>query len=172
MSDYEFDDDMNDGPKALRDAYDKLKKQLADEQKAKAALEAERDTLRGQVKKSSLAELLVKHGIDAKFAARADRDGAEATEEGVKAWIDENRDFYNFNASKPEEPAGDGEPDGEPTIPDGMEEGVRAGQALDASGVAPSEVQITQKLQSIDPKNYKNSEEFLAALAATGVQFD
>lgn len=174
MSDYEFEDEAANGPKALRDHVKQLEKQLAETAKAKEALESQVADLSGQVKKSSLSDLLKEAGIDPKFATRADRDGADATPEGVKAWIDENRDFYNFGAAPTQEASDGDEPEqaGEPTIPDGMEDGVRAGQGLDASGVAPSEVSVMSKLQSIDPTKFSTRAELEAALSAAGVKFD
>lgn len=174
MSDYdEFDNDEN-GPKALRDHVKNLEKQLAAANEEKDDLMAQVTDLSGRVKKASLADLLKEKGIDPKFASRADRDGAEPTAEGVEAWIEENRDFYNFGTSAKADPEGEpsGEPEGEPTIPDGMDEGVRAGQALDASGVAPSEVTQLSKLQSIDPTKFNSRAELEAAIAAAGVTFD
>lgn len=173
MSDYEYDDENNDGPKALRDHVKKLEKQLADAVKAKEELEAEKSQLAAQVKKSSLADLLKEAGIDPKFAARADRDGVEPTAESVKSWFEENREIYNFGTPTTEATVTDGEPEGgEPTIPDGVEAGVRAGQGLDAAGVAPGEVSVMSKLQSIDPTKFSTREELQAAIAAAGIKFD
>ena len=170
MSDYEFEDDLANGPKALRDHVKQLEKQLAEANKAKEALESQVTDLSAQVKKSSLTDLLKQAGVDPKFAARADRDGAEPTPEGVKAWIDENRDFYNFGEPKQAD-AETADDNAEPTIPDGVEEGVRAGQALDASGVAPSEVTVMSKLQAIDPSKFSSREELEAAIQAAGLSF-
>lgn len=173
MSDFDYDDYDENGPKALRDHAKKLEKQLADAQKANEALQAQVTDLSGQVKKSSLADLLKSAGVDPKFAPRADRDGADATKEGVEKWIAENKDFYNFGQPKEQEPKADEqEPAGEPNIPEGMEDAVRASQSLDASGVSPSEVDVMQKLQSIDPSKLGSMEELSAALAAAGVQLD
>lgn len=174
MSDYEYDDENTEGPKALREHAKKLEKQLAESLKANEALQGQVTDLTVAVKKSSLTDLLKQAGVDPKFVVKADRDGVDATEDGVKAWIEENRDFYNFG--KPAEKDGavgeETEPTGEPTIPEGMEEGVRAGQGLDASGVSPSEVSVMSKLQSIDPSKLGSREELNAALAAAGVQLD
>lgn len=167
MSDYDDDYGQNDGPKALRDLVEKLQKQVKDLEKGLDAEKAEKATLAAQVKKSSLADLLKAAGIDPKFAARADKDGAEPTADGVKAWVEENKDFYNFAAAKPAETVAEqAEPDGEPNIPAGLAAGVRADQVLSESGVAPSDVDITSRIRSISA----NTEDaLLAELAAAGV---
>lgn len=163
-NDFDYDDERN-GPAPSREQAKKLAKQLADLQKRLDGLAEENTTLKGQVKKSSLADLLKQAGVDPKFAARADKDGADATTDGVKAWIEENKDFYNFGPAKPAAEAV-AEPDGVPNISAGLEAGVRADQALSESGVAPSDVNIESKIQSIAA----NSEEaLLAELAAAGV---
>lgn len=170
MSDYNDDydtDDQNEsnGPKALRELVDKLKKQVKDQEKALEAERAEKATLSAQVKKSSLASLLKAAGVPEKFAARADKDGAEATEDGVKAWIEENKDFYNFGEPKAAEVV---EPDGQDNVSPELAAAVAASQALDASGVTPSDVNIVSKLQSISTDN-KTEEQVLAEIQALGV---
>lgn len=173
MSDTYYDDDTNDnGPKALRDLVEKLQKELKDQKKAFEALETEKATLSAQVKKSSLASLLKAAGVPEKFAARADKDGAEATEDGVKAWIEENKDFYNFGAVAPVEDAKPAEPEGQENVSPELRAAVQASQALDASGVTPSDVNVIDKLQSIDPSSYGSFEELQAAIAQAGVKFD
>lgn len=171
MSDYNDDydtDDQNEsgGPKALRDLVDKLKKQVKEQEKALEAERAEKAALSAQVKKSSLASLLKAAGVPEKFAARADKDGAEATEDGVKAWIEENKDFYNFGEVKPA--AEVAEPDGQDNVSPELAAAVAASQALDASGVTPSDVNIVSKLQSISTDN-KTEEQVLAEIQALGV---
>jgi hypothetical protein len=167
--DFDYDDEHN-GPAPAREHAKKLAKQLADLQKQLEATKAENATLSGQVKKSSLASLLKAAGVPEKFAARADKDGADATEDGVKAWIEENKDFYNFGEVKPAETAE--APDGEPNVSPELAAAVRAGQNLDASGVTPSEVSVQQKLQSIDPSKFSTREELNAAIEAAGIKFD
>lgn len=170
MSDYNDDydtDDQNEsgGPKALRDLVDKLKRQVKEQEKALEAERAEKATLSAQVKKSSLASLLKAAGVPEKFAARADKDGAEATEDGVKAWIEENKDFYNFGEVKPADAQ---EPDGQDNVSPELAAALTASQALDASGVTPSDVNIVSKLQSISTDN-KTEEQVLAEIQALGV---
>lgn len=169
MSDYDYDD-QNDGPKALRELVDKLQKQLKDQEKALEAEKAEKATLSAQVKKASLADLLKKAGVDPKFAARADKDGADATEDGVKAWIEENKDFYNFAPAKADEAQ---EPSGDPNVSPEMAAAIHASQSLDASGVTPSEVNLLEKIQSLDTDPRKVSEAQLRQnLAALGIKVE
>lgn len=168
MSDYDYDD-QNDGPKALRELVDKLQKQLKEQEKALEAEKAEKATLSAQVKKASLAELLKKAGVDPRFAARADKDGADATEDGVKAWIEENKDFYNFGAVKAAEATQ--EPSGEPNVSPELAAAIAASQSLDASGVTPSEVNVLEKIQSMNTDPRKVSEAQLQEqLAALGIK--
>ena len=186
MSDYDndfedFEGGEDNSPAGLRRA---LKKAQAEAKKATEALAAEREaraTAEKAVKKSTLADLLKDAGIDPKFAARADRDGAEATADGVKAWVEENKDFYNFGAKKAaeeketeqaqESEAADDESQAE--IPEGLSpelvEALTASQQLDASGVTPSEVGVLQRLSSIKADPHKKSyEDLVAELAALG----
>lgn len=167
MSDnYDYDDDQSNGPKALRDLVEKLQKQVKDQEKALEAERAEKATLSAQVKKSSLASLLKAAGVPEKFAARADKDGAEATEDGVKAWIDENKDFYNFGPATPVVEVA--EPDGEPNVSPEMAAALNASRALDSSGVTPSDVNIADRIQSISDN--VTEEQLLQELRALGVQ--
>jgi hypothetical protein len=167
MSDnyYDDDNDQKDGPKALRDLVEKLQKELKAEKAAREASDAEKATLSAQVKKSSLASLLKAAGVPEKFAARADKDGAEATEDGVKAWIDENKDFYNFGPATPVVEVQ--EPDGEPNVSPEMRDALAASRALDSAGVTPSDVNITDRIQSISATT---EEQLLQELRALGVQ--
>lgn len=163
----DYSDDSN-GPKALRELVDKLQKQVKDQEKALEAEKAEKATLSAQVKKSSLATLLKAAGVPEKFAARADKDGAEATEDGVKAWIDENKDFYNFG--EPKAPAAVEEPDGQANVSPELAAAIAASQALDASGVTPSGVNVLEKIQSMDTDPRRVSEDQLRKqLADLGV---
>ena len=169
MSDYNDDyDDQSNGPKALRELVEKLQKQVKDQEKALEAEKAEKAELSAKVKKSSLADLLKQAGVDPKFAARADKDGADATEDGVKAWIEENKDFYNFGGTKPAE-VEVVEKDGAPNVSPDLEAGVRASQALSESGIAPGEVDILQKIQSI-PTEGISEDQFLAQLKSLGME--
>jgi hypothetical protein len=167
MSDnyYDDDNDQKDGPKALRDLVEKLQKELKAEKAAREASDAEKATLSAQVKKSSLASLLKAAGVPEKFAARADKDGAEATEDGVKAWIDENKDFYNFGPATPVVEVQ--EPDGEPNVSPEMRDALAASRALDSAGVTPSDVNITDRIQSISATT---EEQLLEEMRALGVQ--
>jgi hypothetical protein len=166
---YEDDNDHEDGgPADLRAALKKAKAQAAAAEKRAAELEAEKATLSAQVKKSSLADLLKQAGVDPKFAARADKDGADASEDGVKAWIEENKDFYNFGGTKPAE-VEVVEKDGAPNVSPDLEAGVRASQALSESGIAPGEVDILQKIQSI-PTEGISEDQFLAQLKSLGME--
>jgi hypothetical protein len=162
--DFDYDDEHN-GPAPAREHAKKLAKQLADLQKQLDATKAENATLSGQVKKSSLASLLKAAGVPEKFAARADKDGAEATEDGVKAWIDENKDFYNFGPATPVVEVQ--EPDGEPNVSPEMRDALAASRALDSAGVTPSDVNITDRIQSISATT---EEQLLEEMRALGVQ--
>jgi autotransporter translocation and assembly factor TamB len=183
MSDNDYDfEDFEDGtdtsPAGLRAA---LKKAKAEAKKAndraeaaeKAAAEATK-----VAKKSTLADLLKDAGIDPKFAARADRDGAEATAEGVKAWVEENKDFYTFTAPKADEGEKDaqqaqedqGDAPAADSLPPELVAAIQASQQLDASGVSPSEVGVLQRIASVSNDPSKVSwDQMLAELKAAGV---
>lgn len=173
MSDQiEFDYDDYEGipsVKPLREHARNLEKQLRAALKTVQDKDTELQTLGAQVKKSSLADLLKAQGIDPKFAARADRDGAEATEDGVKAWVEENKDFYNFTpAAASEPPTGEkqeADPPGQPNVDPTWQAAVQQAQALDSTATSPSDVTVMQKLQNIDPSTFETEEQFRAALA-------
>lgn len=172
MSDYYDDPTDENGPKALRDHAKKLEKELADlkkslEDERQARAEAEK-----KAKSASLADLLRDAKVDPKFARLASRDEVEPTKEAVAAWIEENKDFYSFTPKQEataETTAAD-EPQGQPNIPEGMEDAVRASQALDASGVAPSDVTVINKLQSIKADHTISEDQLLKELADAGVE--
>jgi hypothetical protein len=168
----EFDDMDDNGPAGLREALKKAKAALKARDKEVEDLKSATATLQAQVKKSTLADLLKSAGIDPKFAARADRDGAEPTEEGVKSWVEENKDFYNFGQpAAAEKPAETPAPaDGQPSIPDGMEQAIRQAQGIDSSSITPSEVDIVQKLASVNTNPRQTSEDQLKEqLRALGI---
>lgn len=158
-------DDEDNSPAGLRAA---LKKAQAAAKKAAADLadeRAAREAAEKRVKKVDLADLLKKAGVPEKFAARAEKDGAEATADGVKAWIEENQDFYNFGASK-DATQEQSERDGKPNVGAELDAAIRQSQNLDTSGVTPSEVDMTTRIQSITART---EAELLRELAAAGV---
>lgn len=166
----EYDEFEDNSPAGLRAALKKAKAAEKAALKRAEDAEAKATQFEAQVKKSSLGDLLRAQGIDPKFAKLADRDGAEATEEGVKAWIEESKDFYNFGAPKQEsvqqQDAAD-EDGADDTDPD-YEAAIRAAQSLDAQGVNPSEVAIEKKLQGIDPSKVGSRDELLSKLKELG----
>lgn len=182
MSDYDNDfEDFEDGtdtsPAGLRAALKKAKREAAAEKKRADEAEAKFAEASKTVKKSTLADLLKDAGIDPKFAARADRDGAEATADGVKAWIEENKDFYTFTAPKADEGEKDAQQEQQDqgdaqasNLPPELVAAIQASQQLDASGVSPSEVGVLQRIASVSDDPGKVSwDQMLADLKAAGV---
>ena len=163
----EYDDFEDNSPAGLRKALKKAQDALKAEKKAREDAEAKAAAAEGLAKKASISDLLRAQGIDPKFARLADRDGAEATEEGVKAWVEENKDFYNFGAPKRESVQQDGA-DEEPEEDSEYEAAIRASQSLDAQGVSPSEVDITKKIQGIDLSKVSGRDELLQKLQELG----
>lgn len=182
MSDYDKDfEDFEDGedtsPAGLRKALAKAKREAAAEKKRADDAEAKAAEATKAVKKSTLADLLKDAGIDPKFAARADRDGAEATADGVKAWVEENKDFYQFTApkaaegeqSEEQEQQDQGEAQSDSGLAPELVQAIQASQQLDASGVSPSEVGVLQRIQSISSDPNKVSwDQMIADLKAAG----
>lgn len=104
-SDFDLGDDdteqqHSDGPAALRQAYKKLQKQSE-------AMAAELKTLRTQTRVSSVADLLKSQNVNPKVAKLIPSD-IEATEAGIKGWLEEFGDVFNIQT----ESAGTGDPDG------------------------------------------------------------
>jgi hypothetical protein len=174
VSDYDYDEDGNEnGPKALREHAKKLEKQLADLQKRFDEEQAARAAAEKAAKSQSLNSILRDKGVKPGLARWLEKDGVEATAEAVGAWLKENGEFFNVKATEPVEKAtNEDEPAGEPSVSPETEAAIRASQGLDASGVSPSEVDVMQKLQSIDVSKFNSPEELQAAIAATGLQFD
>ena len=164
----EFEDFEDNSPAGLRAALKKAKAAEKAALKRAEDAEAKATQFEAQAKKASISDLLRAQGIDPKFAKLADRDGADATEEGVKAWVEENRDFYNFGSPKQESVQQDAGDDGaDDTDPD-YEAAIRAAQSLDSQGVNPSEVAVEKRLQGIDLKKVGSRDELLSKLQELG----
>lgn len=173
---YNTDDDE---PTAgdLRSLVKKLQKQL----KAKDDELAERDSKIGEltktVKATSLRDLLTDAKIDPKFARLAERDGVEPTAEAVKAWVDENKDFYSFTP-----PAGaEAQPSAADEVDEGQEsedevdpeltEAIAQGQSLEANGRPSGSSTVVTALEQAQAnlgqfKTEAELDEFLRSLGA------
>ena len=164
----EFEDFEDNSPAGLRKALAKAKAEAKAALKRAEEAEAKAKTAEAQAKKASISDLLRDQGIDPKFARLADRDGAEATEEGVKAWVEENKDFYNFGAPKREVQQHDAEDESADDVDADYEAQIRAAQSLDAQGVNPSEVAVERKIQGVDLNKIGSRDELLQKLAELG----
>ena len=172
MSEFDYDYDESNTPKALRDHAKNLEKQLADLQKKFDDAEKARQAAEKVAKSQSLTSLLRDKGIKPALAKWLEKDEVEATPEAVDAWLKENGEFFNVKPSEPEAKpsAEDTEPQGQPNIPEGMEAAIRASQNLDASGLSPSEVDAVTKIRSVDTDPSRVTEEQLREqLRALGV---
>lgn len=88
----DWDDDNNDQntPPALREAYDKLKKEHAKQQ-------ADLERLAAQVRQSTVKDVLTAKSIDTRIAKFIPGDVSD--EAGITSWLDENADLFGFKAA-------------------------------------------------------------------------
>ena len=177
MSQYDDDDDFDStGPKALRDQLAKIKKDLADAQKELTKANEEKADLQTKVKSSTLRDALSDQGIDPKYARLAERDGAEPTPEGIKAWVKENEDVYAFLQKPDRAPeVDDGEQDdGDEADEDGfdpdLEQEIRLGQQTESTGRPSGSSTVLQALEQAgaDLSRFKSGDEVDAFLRSLG----
>ena len=95
MSQYEevdeFEGNEDNGPKALRDLVKKLRKELAD-------TTAERDSLKTESRKTTVAAVLAAKGLPAKLAGLYTGEPDEAA---VDAWATEYADVFGIEVKPP-----------------------------------------------------------------------
>lgn len=171
MSGYYDDNDDYDqeqsGPKALRDALEKAKRELAEAKKALEAEVAAKADLEKKVKSSTLRDALTDAGIDPKYARFAERDGVEATPESVKKWVDESKDVYAFLAPKAQ--AREQEQDGpEDVVDPDLVAGIEAGQSAESGGQPRGSNSVIDTLAGADPSSFKSEAELYAYLQKLG----
>lgn len=151
MSEFDYDDEYGNAPKALRDHAKALEKQLADLQKKFEDEAKARQVAEKAAKSQTLTSILREKGIKPQLAKWLEKDEVEANAEAVDAWLKENGEFFNVKpAADPEVPAPETDEPGVPNVDPELEAALRASQQLDASGVTPGEASIVAKLQSVD----------------------
>ena len=166
--DYDEDEQQNDGPPALREHAKKLERELKE---TKAKLEAEiqaRTEAEKKAKAATLRDVLTDLKIDPKFARLAERDGVEPEASAVKAWVDENKDFYSFTPAKAAEAADEEEQEVEsedevdPTYRNAVEAANRAGQ----QGAGMGSTSVIDQINDIDGETYEDMVAKIIALGA------
>lgn len=110
-------DDVESGPKALREAYEKLKKQFSEAKKEHQKLQADFKTLSTQTKASTLDGILREKGVPANVAKWLKRDDVEADVEAVDKWLAENGEDFGWkpNAQEQGQDSAAGDESREPT---------------------------------------------------------
>jgi hypothetical protein len=98
----EWDDDDDDS-NLVKD----LRKQLKDMKSAKDELAKELGTLRPQVRKSSLSQILSEIGVNPKIAALLP-ESVETDKEAVTKWLDEYGELFNVKPVEPLEGTSEG----------------------------------------------------------------
>lgn len=170
----EDDDDRNDpSPGDLRNLVKKLQKELKDRDEKLAAQGKTIDDLTGQVKATSLRDLLTAQNIDPKFAKVAERDGVEPTEDAVKQWRQDYDGIYAFRPAAEqslEDDAGDEGEGDEGHVPDGLDDALQAGQNLEGAGHPSGSSTISDALRAAraNPGQFKTEEELDAYLRKLG----
>lgn len=90
-TEFEFENESQgkaDGPKALREAYDKKAAEVADLQKRVASFEA-------LARKTTLADAFREKGVSEKLAKFYDKD--DLSPEAVDAWLSENAEVFGLD---------------------------------------------------------------------------
>ena len=176
MSEFDYDDEYGNAPKALRDHAKNLEKQIAELQKKFDEAEKARVAAEKTAKSQTLTSILRDKGIKPQLAKWLEKDEVEASPEAVDEWLKENGEFFNVKPT-PAEPEGQ-EPteevviEGMDNVPPELAAALRASQQLDASGISPSEANIRAKIESVDVNPHRVSEEQLQEqLRALGVDF-
>ena len=104
-NDWVFDDDDDEdmvsesGGEAS--AMKQVRKALRDAKKRLAELEAENQTLNGQVRSTAIKESLKAKGVNPKIAAFVPQD-IEPSEEAVAKWLDDYADVFGIQVAEPE----------------------------------------------------------------------
>jgi len=161
---YDEDDDYTDGPKALRDALAKAKKELAERDSKIAELESSSADLAKKLKTTTLRDALSDAGVDPKYARFAERDEVDADVESVKKWAAENADVYAFlSKPAPAQRADDSDEDDsdgqEDQLPEGFVNQILAGQQVENSGRPSGSSTVLDALTKVDPAQFKTERE-------------
>lgn len=91
----EFNDDLTIETDHDSDLVKQLRKQLRDKDRALTEANQKIETFAQQTRSSTLADLLKAHGVNAKVAGLIP-SSVEASEDAVKAWLDEYADALNI----------------------------------------------------------------------------
>ena len=91
-NDWDDDDaaDEQSAPKALREAYDRQKKELA-------KLQKEYESLNRKVRQSSTKEILESLGVNPKVARFVLADVDDVSKEAVTEWVNENGELFGIS---------------------------------------------------------------------------
>jgi hypothetical protein len=140
----DFDEDTADGqgsPKALREAYDRQKKELN-------KLRKEYEGLNRKVKQSSTKDILESLGVNPKVARFVLADVEDVSKETVAEWVNENGELFgiSLDGSK-DEPAQAEPPKG--MSPDEANALAQLNQfsVPDANGVSSTEADLEKRIK-------------------------
>jgi hypothetical protein len=169
---YYDDDEYQDGPKALREAYEKLKKQAEAQAKELAAEKEARAKAETLAKSQSITSILRDKGVKPGLAKWLEKDAVDATPEAVDAWLKENGEFFNVKPAEPDAAVDkkEAEPEGKANVSPELDAAVRQSQGLDASGVSATDVNALNKIRSIKDDYSVSEDAIFAALAEAGVE--
>lgn len=124
------DQHQGDGPADLRKAHRAATRKLKELEKQIAERDEQIKSLTGKVRGSSISEVLQAKGVNPKVA-KLIPDDVDATEDAVKAWLDEWADVFNITV-----------PDSADTSDDG---GASQQDAAPQSAVDPADVAALQR---------------------------
>jgi hypothetical protein len=92
-----WDDDYEDQPTNESDLVKQLRAKIREDKKKYEELDKELKTLRPQVRKQSVSNILSNLKVNPKIAALIPQD-IEANEEAIKGWVTEYGDLFNLGA--------------------------------------------------------------------------
>lgn len=163
----EFDTDDDDYTEEANGVAS-LRRQYKAIQKANKEMENELRKLRTQSRVSTVAELLKAQNVNPKVARLIPSD-VEATEDGIKEWLEDFGDIFNVSGSAPTEGDGPGVREGKGDSPSYTADDVAAlTKVANASQGATVDVSKIQALIG-QVNGAKSQEEFLALMEQHGV---
>lgn len=186
MSEFDYDEDEFDtednGPKGLRAALKKAQAELAAAAKQNDTLSKQLADLAAKEKSRSLSDILTTKGVSPKIAKFIEKDGVDATDEAVTAWLDDNAEVFNVKQAQ-DTPEGEPEPtdtgadqqDPFAGMPDEFKAVLAAmqqSQQAEAAGAsANGEDGQTEAAITAIGQNAQSEDDITAALKALGAQF-
>lgn len=163
----EIDAELEETPLVKR-----LRKEIADRDKALKARDEELEALRTKERTSTITSFLEGKGANPAISKFIGSD-IEATPEALEKWYSENASLFGAPTSPTEENAGEEEPTEENPVDDETVEAIRAAQAAQAAGGrGPGNIGIDKALQELKALRGQGSDVVLDRMRELGLAAD